>query len=414
MVRVLHTSDWHLGASLDGVSREEEHQAFLDWLLEQLKVREVDLLLVAGDVFDHAQPSAEAQRMYYRFLSRLGATGVRGAVVVGGNHDSPSRLEAPREVLAGLGVHVVGGLQADEETWDRCLFPLRDNDGQVEMAVAAVPYVHEHRLGVRTSMVEPDAVRAAFRERFSHLYRTLTDGALELGGGAPVVATGHLSCVGGEVEDAPVEIHLASSTDGLPAEVFDERLAYVALGHFHRMFRVRESKARYSGSPVPLNARESKTPCQVLMVDVSADGETSVEPLEVPRQRDVLHMAGPLEELLDKLNALTWDTPRPPLVYATLEVEGYEPGLEIKLQREAASAAEADDAGAPLLVKVTQELVGGFEGGDEEEGPAVDLESLTMEQVFRRLCQARRVEPDEALLTAFRQVLTPDDEEEDA
>ena len=409
MTRILHTSDWHLGASHEGVSREDEQSAFLDWLLQQLEAHSVDLLLVAGDIFDHAQPSAEAQRMYYRFLAGLSAAGVRAAVLVGGNHDSPSRLQAPEAVLTSLGVHVVGGMFADEETWGRCLFPLRARDGRVELVVAAVPYVHEHRLGIRTSMVDPDTLRQTFKERFTYLYKTLTDQALERGEGAPVVAMGHLSCVGGDVEDAPVEIHLAGTTDGLPAEVFDPRLAYVALGHFHRMFRVRESRARYSGAPIPYSSRDSATPRQVLLVEVTGDGEARVEPLEVPRQRDLLHLSGSYNSLISQLEALTWETPLPPLVQATLQVEAYEPGLEIKLQREVAAAGEGGEV--PLLVKVTQERVGAFEGLNQEEGPTVDLGSLSMEEVFRRLCQSRRVEPDDALLMAFREVLSPDEEE---
>jgi len=327
--------------------------------------------------------------------------------VGGGNHDSPSRLDAPREVLASLKVHVVGGLRADEESWDRCLCTVRGADDEVAVVVAAVPFVHEVRLGVRASLVDVDALRAAFRKKFAHLYTTLTDRALALGGGAPVVATGHLSCVGGEKGDAPVEIHLASSTDGLPAEVFDPRLAYVALGHFHRAFPVKGSVARYCGTPVPLGARESSTPRQVLLVDLPGeDGEVAVSPLEVPRTRDVLRFAGPFEQLLSTLQGLAWETPLPPLVRAEIVVDGYTPGLEARLLRE----AECTGGERPLLARVTQQPVGGTQAAEQEQAP-VSLSELTEEEVFRRLVEAQGSELDEALLTAFRSLLTADEPE---
>ena len=190
-MRLLHTSDWHLGARSGSVSRVEDHERFLAWLLDRLAAREIDALVVAGDVFDHPQPSAEAQRQYYRFLGAAARTGVRDIVVVGGNHDSASRLDAPAEVLASLDVHVVGGLPSPASG---CLVPLRTRGSEAVAAVCvAVPYVHEYRLGVRTTDPDGNAVRAAFRDAFSALYTSLVDEAARRWPGVPVVATGHLT-----------------------------------------------------------------------------------------------------------------------------------------------------------------------------------------------------------------------------
>ena len=211
--------------------------------------------------------------------------------------------------------------------------------------------------------------------------------------------------VGGEVEDAPVEIHLASATDGLPAEIFDGRLAYVALGHFHRSFKVKESAARYCGTPVPLTARESATPRRVLLVDLPEGGRAAeVSSLEVPLVREVLQVTGTPEQVLEQLRALAWETPMPPLVMATLEVAGYEPGLEVRLQRETAWVGED----SPNLLRVTQRQVGAVESGDDPV--PVSLKELTVEEVFRRLCQTRMQELDQPLLAAFRSLLTEDEE----
>lgn len=309
-MRVMHTSDWHLGASLSGVGREEDHAWFLDWLLSSLDEHGPDVLIVAGDVFDQAHPVADAQRLYFDFLARVRAH-VRDVIVVGGNHDSPSRLDAPRSLLAALGIHVIGGLQADESTWARCVCPMRGAGGRVEGVVLAVPFVHECRLGVRTAGLDEAAIRASFRDRFTAFYRDLTDRALRAGDGAPIVATGHLACVGAARDDAPYEIHMAGATGGLPPDIFDDRLGYVALGHFHRGYRVGNRPAWYSGTPVALTPAEDRTPRSFLLADLHPGTDAIVTTVPVPRLRHVVHLRGAFDDVAARLRGMTWDTPRP-------------------------------------------------------------------------------------------------------
>ena len=146
-MKFLHTSDWHLGRSLYGRKRYEEFTAFLDWLTQTIEDEKIDALLVAGDVFDTSTPSNRAQELYYRFLCRVAASCCRHVVVVAGNHDSPSFLNAPKELLRALNVYVVGSMT---EAYEDEVFILQADD-KPEAIVCAVPYLRDK--DIRT--VEP-------------------------------------------------------------------------------------------------------------------------------------------------------------------------------------------------------------------------------------------------------------------
>lgn len=407
MTRILHTSDWHLGATFEGASRDDEHERFLAWLETTLADERVDVLVIAGDVFDQSQPSAEAQRMYYRFLHRVGLQGlVRKVVIVGGNHDSASRLDAPAELLAGLDVHVVGGLQADPATWDRCLCPLRNDRGEIDAVVVAVPFVHEYRLGVRTVLREPAEVRASFRQEFSKLYRELTDRALTMSNGAPVIATGHLACTaqGASLEkgDTPFEVHMIGLIGALDPSIFDPRIAYVALGHIHRSYRVGDSSAWYSGTPVPMSLAEAGSGTRkVLVVEVGRDQPASVRAIEVPRWRGVVEVAGAPSEVGAKLATMSWSEELPPLVFVTVEVDAHLPGIEAQVR----TAFESNPRKGAKLLRVQEKLRAGEEAAASISEPNEILRDLEPEDVFRRLCAEHRVEVDAELLTAFHTLI---------
>ena len=139
-MKILHTSDWHLGHKLYGRQRYQEPSDFLNWLLEQIEEQEVDALIVAGDIFDSQTPANQSLEMYYRFLSRTANSCCRHIIIVGGNHDSPTLLNAPRELLHFLNIHVVG--RAPENIEEELLV-LNDTGGSPELMVLAVPYLRD-------------------------------------------------------------------------------------------------------------------------------------------------------------------------------------------------------------------------------------------------------------------------------
>lgn len=411
-LRILHTSDWHLGSSLESASRDEEHRRFLEWLLVTLRDEAIDVLLLAGDVFHYAQPSAEAQRLYYGFLARVGAeTKVRQMVVIGGNHDSASRLDAPREVLDALRIHVVGGLTGEPSTWERCLCPIERPGGGVDAVVLAVPFVHEFRLGIRTTGRSPAEITADFRDEFSRLYTRLADLAEKRWPGAPLIATGHMTCVGAEKGEYGTEIHQVGTIGGLPGDIFDPRLEYIALGHIHRMFPVEGTRARYSGSPLAMNVVEARTPRFVIRVELDASlpagQRATTHKIPVPRWREIIEVTGPTEVVLDRLRALESPHELPPFVYVKLEVDEYLTDGPFRVNE----AIETHPlATRPRVVEVHQK-VAGREDAPTDGAERTSLRGMKPEEVFVRLHQAQfKSPPGDLLLTAFRSVLSQLDE----
>ncbi len=401
MLRVLHTSDWHLGSSVEGfLSRDDDHRAFLAWLVATVEERHADVLVVAGDVFDHAQPSAEAQRLYYGFLARLASTPLRKVVIVGGNHDSAARLDAPRDLLSGLDIHVVGGVTADEASWDRALCPVPRRRGAPladppDAMVLAVPFVHEFALGFKEPGVAPYESAAQLAKRFRARYAALCDKATARAAGAPLLATGHLACSGYVEGDAPFDVHQVGRIGALPPSIFDERLAYVALGHLHRCFRVEQSRAWYPGSPIPLTVAESAAPRHVLLAELDgATNEPVVTPLAVPVSRRLVELSGSLGEVRDQLASLQWDTPRPPIVRVKVEVDSYQAGVEDLVRKTHTAGAEQ-----PTFASIRQSQRAAVEAGG---APAPKLlADLTPAELFERLCHERQEPLTPELREAF-------------
>ena len=409
-MRILHTSDWHLGLSTGAVSRLEDQRCFLDWLARQLAVEKVDALIVAGDIFDSVQPSAEAQEVYYRFLAGLPATGVRQVVIVGGNHDSPSRLEAPREVLSALNVHVVGGLPAQGAPLDPLVVPLRARGSdEVDAVCLAVPFVHEYRLGVRTTALDRGSVAEAFRERFTELYARLADRAEDLFPGRVMVATGHLVLEGASYDAGRDEIHQVGFIGGLPPSILDPRLAYVALGHIHRAWPVVEGRAWYCGSPVPVSVSEAELARKVLLVDLSSESAPKVAPVEVPCFRELRAMEGAPDELELAIRSLTSAASLPPLLHLRAILEGPEPGLRERLME---AVAEAPVGSRPQIVELRERYA-----GPElvvSEAPVTRLDELSVAEVFERLCRSVGVQESDELAKALVSLQSASEEDFDA
>lgn len=416
-MRILHTADWHLGCTLGQVnaSRTQEHAAFLDWLLQTIEQQRVEVLLVAGDIFDQTQPSAEAQELYYEFLGRAcRVPGLRRVVVVGGNHDSASRLDAPDGVLRALQITVVGGYSRNDNV-ERYLVPVANADGRVEVVVVAVPYAHSWRLGVSDQSEAGELTRA-----FTALYSSLADAAQALWPGAALVATGHLTCakektlVEGHASDeehvgkldAPQEIHMVGTLGALPPSIFDARYQYVALGHIHRGYPVERPRVWYSGTPVAVNFAEGVSPRKVLLVDIEDGVLREVEQLPVPSTRAVVEIRGDENRVRKALEALPTDGKAPALVSVVLEspqlVLGQRDAMRIYLEKQF-----SDEATRPVIAAWKE--VRALADAGETEVQRTPHERPTPEGVFRQAWFARQgTEPDAETMLAFGSLLTND------
>ena len=259
-MKLIHTADWHLGQTFFGYERYREHRVFLDWLCNVIKERETDLLLIAGDVFDSPNPSAEAQRMFYSFLTRVTNENENLQVVItAGNHDSAARLEAPNPMLGVFNaivsgvVHYIDG----EIDYDRMIVPLK-NGG----CCLAVPYMRINEL--------PDAENysAGVALLYNELYRRASEQ-----GYSPVIAMGHLQASGAMVSvDDSSEHAIIGGMEGIDAKFANEGIAYTALGHLHRAQKVSgRENIRYSGSPLPMSFAERNNTQSVTLVTIEGD-----------------------------------------------------------------------------------------------------------------------------------------------
>lgn len=410
-MRLLHTADWHLGQTLHGVARDHEHARFLDWLLDTLDERVVDALVVAGDVFDGQNPPIPALGLFYRFLARAKARrpGL-DIVVVAGNHDSGSRLEAPSPLLKELGVHVVGGLPFGEDgvfAPDRLLFPLHDETGRVAAHCAAVPYLRPADL---PPPAESEDGCDPLIEGVRRVYAAAIDAARQRRRpGEALVLTGHCYMRDGALSELSERKILGGNLHALPVDVFPEDAAYVALGHLHRAQAVggREG-VRYSGSPLPLAIDEECYPHQVVLAEIADGRLVGQEALRVPRFVAVHRVPGagrfaPPEEALAALRALELDDglPREAWPFVEVSVELAEP--RPALREEVAAAL----AGRPArLVKLAVRLTGHGEAL-AETAPQMELADLAPEDVFQRLYRrSHDGDPDPALLAAFQELVT--------
>jgi exonuclease SbcD len=421
-LRILHTSDWHLGHRLYDRDRTAEHRAALAWLLEVIEEQKVELLVVAGDVFDTMNPSNTARGLYYNFLGELQKTSCKAAVIIGGNHDSPSLLDAPAELMRHLNLHVVGGAKSN---LDDQVFLLEASKGAAAGAkgesggavlVAAVPYLRDRDLKYSIAGESPEDRKQRMRAAILTHYKEI-GAAVEARRGdtqVPILATGHLFAAGSEdAEDKASHIYLADKNN-IEAGQFPVSFDYVALGHIHQAQRVGgKENIRYSGSLVPLTFGEARQPQSVCVFDLSQAGQNvEVQKITVPRFRGLKSIRGTAEEVLSELKALT-------LVSKALDVAKLAPWVEVRVE-----TAHP----LPLLREELQAVITAVEPTDESPRPEIlrtslirpetaasspelitrNLSELDPEDVFFQLCHngetTEKREGYKDLLASFREL----------
>lgn len=306
-MRLVHTSDWHLGQTLRNHDRSLEHQCFLDWLLEQLVERAADVLLIAGDVYDTVNPSAQSQRQLYRFLAEAHRrVPALQTVLIAGNHDSAGRLEAPQPLLEGLAVQVVGQIRRDPDgriELERMLLPLGPDPQQPAAWCLAVPYLRPADVPLLTDVADP------YLAGVGELYRQLFELALaRRQGTAPIIAMGHCHVRGGITSAESERKLVIGGSEAIALDSFPPELAYVALGHLHLAQKVGGlDHIRYCGAPLPFSFAEARYPHQILQVDLAADGAARIETIRIPRFVELWRLPAepaPLADVLAMLDGL--------------------------------------------------------------------------------------------------------------
>ncbi len=390
-MRFIHTSDWHLGHELHDQDRRAEHQAFLAWLLALLARETPHALLIAGDIFHTSNPSAAAVRDWYRFLmavSRLDPS--PQVIVIGGNHDSGPRLDAPRELLEHFRVQVVGnpprvGAELDAASM---IVPVTGSDGGLLGRVAAVPYLRPADL---PGGEDPDRWVEAAREVYASVFRAVPDDGL------PLVAMGHAYMVGGQVSDLSERKIFGGNLHAFPSDIFPPRVAYAALGHLHRAQRIGgQDRLRYCGSPIPLALDERAYPHQVRVVEITCGVATS-RAEEVPRTvllpRFPVAGAAPLLEVEAALRA--WPDDDAAWIEVCVEDSPGLPDLRARVDEIMARKRAR-------VLRVGREGKGVGGGLADSDGPA-ELSEWQPEDILRRLWTSRHPDDElpESLLADF-------------
>lgn len=446
-LRLLHTSDWHLGQHLHQHDRAYEHARFLDWLLDTLVTQQIDALLIAGDVFDVTNPSAASQTLFYRFLTEARRRVPHlTTVMIAGNHDSPGRLEAPAAFLNLFGAHVVGyiaggawsggtdlasklipthvhqtllaSLIESTSGSQRVVIPLVDATGAVRAWCLAVPFLRPADVPRVPHTGHADAadaddpphlqgVRAIYAQVLQHA-QTLRQPEQAL------VAMGHCHVLGGQISEASERRITLGGAEAWPVDVFDPALAYVALGHLHLPQTVGQNPTRrYSGSPLPLSFSEVDYPHQVVVVTLAGERVADTQTLRVPRAVPLWRIPArpqPLPEVLHALAAL-------PEIGHPDDAPDTRPYLQVRVhltQPEPSLRAQIDAALLNKAVRLVRIEATQPRATATHTAPPVsldDIDQLAPTVLFERLYQHHfQTPPPTPLLHAFQELLNTEGE----
>jgi len=398
-MRILHTSDWHLGQHFMGKTRQVEHQAFCAWLLQQVREQAVDVLLIAGDVFDTGSPPSYAREQYYRLVVELRDAGC-ALVVLGGNHDSPAMLGESRSLLAQLGTQVVPGVGVD---LTEQVLVLNDRAGLPGAILCAIPFIRPRDVMASQAGQSAQDKQQSLQQAIAEHYRALHDLALskrtELDLALPIIATGHLTTVGASASESVREIYVGS-LEAFPTSAFPPA-DYIALGHIHRPQKVGGLEhIRYSGSPIALSFDEARQQKEVLLLEFGDAALQAITPLPVPVFQPMASLRGSLKELAVAIAEIAAQgTPERP-VWLEMQVSSDDYLSDLQ------SRINALCEGLPVeVLRIRRER------GNATASLASDaretLDELSVEDVFARRLQQEVLEEEDAqrLQGLYRQVL---------
>jgi exonuclease SbcD len=365
-MKLLHTADWHAGRNLHGVDRTAEVRAALSEVAELAKVEAVDLVVVAGDVYDNRNPSAAAEEAVYDFFLEVSGAGIP-SVVIAGNHDSPQRLDAVGSVLRLANVHVVG---AYRPAGAGGAFEL-DLGGE-RVRVAALPFLSERRMIAAANLIEwgPGEQHDQYRQVMRKLVDNLTG---DMDGSSVNLLLMHTTFEGATLANSEYVFH-STSAYTVPASIVPEAVSYAALGHIHKPQAVQglaENKARYPGSLLQLDFGEAGDARSVVLAELAAGRPTEYRLHQLAAGKPLKRVVASEEELERRV----------------LELASFDGWLKlvVRLQRPRPGLKERLQQDLPNLLLVEQQLP-----GEEEDDEAFDLEALSLVDSFREYLRTER------------------------
>lgn len=401
-MRLIHTSDWHLGQTLHEQDRHYEHAAFLDWLLTLIEAEQPDLLVVAGDVYDSINPPVAAQRLLFDFVRRAReCLPTLTLLMIAGNHDSGARIEMPVPLLEVYGAHAVGQVAAAENgrlDLDRLIVPVRGAGGSA--LVLALPFLRPAEI---TGAGQQD-----YAEAVSRVHRDLIEAARRRRApGEHLIVVSHAYVDGGADSDS-VRRLVAGGSERVSPTLFPADVDYVALGHLHLAQAIAGATCiRYCGSPLPLAFSEVEYRHQVLCVDLATGHAPQVRSVPVPRAVPMLRIPaagpGPLSQVLAELSALRL----PPCAPEA------RPWLQVRVVLDAPMVDLRERIQALLVDQPVRwiDTIRGVAGSAADDDPVPQIAALEPTELFRRAWLRRYgTEPDAQVLADFAAIELEADE----
>lgn len=393
-MKVLHTSDWHIGQRLYGKERHEEYTFFFDWLVVTIEQHNVQVLLVSGDVFDVAYPPNNALTLYYTTLLRIHKLGCQ-VIITGGNHDSVSTLHAPKELLAYIDVTVNA---TAPDTIADCIVEIKENN-VVAAVVAAVPFLRDHEIRKAIPGQSHQEKQQALREGIKAYYQRVADYISEnYPANCPVIGMAHLAMGGAVTSDSEREIHIGG-LEQLSFSQLPTGFNYWALGHIHKPQRIaKQNHVRYCGSPIQLSFSERTNTNQVLLLN-SDNKFQDPEVIPVPQYRKLLRFSGTFKTIQNNIAQQTIQ----PTDWLELHVkeENYLPTLNSELEEliEEVKKAKGCDI---LKYKITYAVT---EINDQYTNKEQNLQEVTPKQVFSEYINAQGISEVEELENTFSELI---------
>ena len=305
--KFIHTSDWHIGRKLKDFERYDEFRKFFDWLENLIKIENVDALFVSGDIFDNTTPSTQSQEIYYSFLAKISKSNCRHVIIISGNHDSPTFLDAPSEILNLCNIYVIG--QACENPDDEIII-LKDENEIPEMIVCAVPYLRDRDVRKLNSNdnsenIEQDLI-SGITEHYSKIFEKakILHDELKI----PVVAMGHLFAKGGSTkpDDGVRSLYVGTAVE-IKSDIFSKQdfLTYTALGHLHSAQKILQENIRYSGSPLAMSFGEAEQKKSVYVIELEDENLIEIKNIPVPVFQKLKRISGNKDEIVSKINGIS-------------------------------------------------------------------------------------------------------------
>ena len=325
-MKILVTADWHIGKRLHNEDLTEDMNLFFEWLLEQIKLNDVKYLLVAGDIFDNNNPSNESTRIYYAFLRKLSALNCK-AIITAGNHDSPSFIDVPKDLLSEFDISVFG-IFTGVDRLDEIFVPLKNDSGEVVAVVAAIPFLQDRfvrQVGEGEGAREiAEKIKQGMKSLFAQIGAALHVSYPVI----PKIGMAHLHAQGAQISEAEREIQIGNQ-EGISANDLDQ-FDYLALGHIHTGQTVLKGKIQYASSPISLGFSENRYQHKVVMLEIE---NNQIKELEIPviKNRSLYQLKGTITEVEEHVKLLKNKYKLQMLLDVLIEEDNYDPRINDKL-----------------------------------------------------------------------------------